>query len=143
VEVVMGGRWALVLAIVGVSLVAGSCGGDEAEGVFAPEPRCGDGSLDPTEECDDGNDVDNDDCTSACRLPRCGDGLTQRGEECDDGNLSNADGCLTSCLVASCGDGFVHKGEEVGLIRFGGHLMKGGYDGFHEGQWDEEAAGAA
>jgi hypothetical protein len=32
---------------------------------------------------------------------------------------------------------------ELGLIRFGGHLMKGGYDGFHEGQWDEEAAGAA
>jgi hypothetical protein len=31
----------------------------------------------------------------------------------------------------------------LGLIRFGGHLMKGGYDGFHEGQWDEEAAGAA
>jgi CRISPR-associated protein Cas8a1/Csx13 len=33
--------------------------------------------------------------------------------------------------------------SELGLIRFGGHLMKGGYDGFHEGQWDEEAAGAA
>ena len=30
------------------------------------EPHCGDGILDPDEECDDGNDDESDGCTSAC-----------------------------------------------------------------------------
>jgi hypothetical protein len=62
--------------------------------------------------------------------------------------------CFPWCQVTDC-DNLVSpsytEGMKVastviaplGLIRFGGHLMKGGYDGFHEGQWDEEAAGAA
>jgi cysteine-rich repeat protein len=29
-------------------------------------PRCGDGHLDPGEQCDDGNTLDEDDCTSTC-----------------------------------------------------------------------------
>ncbi|MBI4702626.1 MAG: DUF4215 domain-containing protein [Deltaproteobacteria bacterium] len=64
------------------------------------------------EACDDGNDKNNDGCTSECKLASCGDGVVQPGEQCDDGNVSNADGCLSTCLKATCGDGFVQNGVE-------------------------------
>ena len=32
-------------------------------------PPCGDGFVDPNEQCDDGNTVDGDGCSPACRLP--------------------------------------------------------------------------
>ncbi|MEZ4364700.1 MAG: DUF4215 domain-containing protein [Kofleriaceae bacterium] len=74
---------------------------------------CGDGTVDPGEECDDGNDVDDDACTNACRLPSCGDGVMQPGEECDDG-AANADdrACSTQCRRARCGDGRLEVGVE-------------------------------
>jgi cysteine-rich repeat protein len=53
--------------------------------------RCGNGALDPGEECDDGNRVDLDDCPTTCRRARCGDAFVQSGvEECDLGDR-NAD----------------------------------------------------
>jgi cysteine-rich repeat protein len=42
------------------ALVAAACGGDA--------PFCGDGNLDPGEECDDGNDDDTDFCLSTCKV---------------------------------------------------------------------------
>jgi cysteine-rich repeat protein len=73
---------------------------------------CGDGTLDPGEQCDAGvanRNVANAPCREDCRLPRCGDGIVddQRAEECDDGNRSDADPCLNSCEVATCGDGIL------------------------------------
>jgi cysteine-rich repeat protein len=73
---------------------------------------CGDGIVDPGEECDDGNDIDDDECTNACTLPACGDGIVQAGEECDDGNDDDTDACLSNCTLASCGDGIVWVGVE-------------------------------
>ena len=61
--------------------------------VQACGPRCGDGNLDPGEECDDGNNLDGDGCSSQCTIePYCGDGNLDEGEECDDGNLIDGDG---------------------------------------------------
>ncbi len=77
-----------------------------------PVGRCGDGNLDEGEECDDGNQIDTDDCTSQCKVARCGDGFLQPGEECDDGNFDDTDGCVAGCVLATCGDGFVQKGVE-------------------------------
>lgn len=76
---------------------------------------CGDGKLNEAagEACDDGNDNDQDACTSACALPSCGDGVVQPGEACDDGNRDNLDGCIETCVAAVCGDGFVHDGVEM------------------------------
>ena len=50
--------------------------------------RRGDGILRAGEEqCDDGNNNDNDACTSDCAVARCGDGhIWQDREFCDDGN---------------------------------------------------------
>ncbi|MCA9717480.1 MAG: DUF4215 domain-containing protein [Myxococcales bacterium] len=58
---------------------------------------CGDGDVQPGEQCDDGNDDNNDGCTNACQLPMCGDGYVGPNEECDDGNKNDDDGCNTAC----------------------------------------------
>ena len=74
---------------------------------------CGDGVVDDGEECDDGNDVDTDDCLSTCVAAKCGDGAVFEGtEECDDGNMVDTDACLNTCVAAKCGDGVVQEGVE-------------------------------
>jgi cysteine-rich repeat protein len=81
-------------------------------------PYCGDGNVDPGEECDDGalNGTPNH-CTSSCKLPGCGDGVVDQGEECDDGNETSCDGCSADCEIEvgwQCGDGITNAacGEE-------------------------------
>jgi cysteine-rich repeat protein len=78
-------------------------------------PGCGNGVLEASEECDDGNTVDTDDCLNTCKKATCGDGMLWTGkEECDDGsNNSNtaANACRTSCKKAYCGDGVKDTGE--------------------------------
>ncbi len=73
---------------------------------------CGDGVIDPDEECDDGNRKNEDTCTNACTYPLCGDTFIQMDEECDDGNMMDNDACTANCKKASCGDGFVQKDVE-------------------------------
>ncbi|WAS93201.1 DUF4215 domain-containing protein [Nannocystis punicea] len=48
---------------------------------------CGDGKVNMgVEQCDDGNDVESDDCLADCKLATCGDGILHLGEEdCDHG----------------------------------------------------------
>jgi cysteine-rich repeat protein len=62
--------------------------------------RCGNGRIDPGEECDRGdlNGADGIGCASTC-VHRCGDGAVQSGEECDDGNSVDGDGCSAACLL--------------------------------------------
>lgn len=86
------------------SLVASACGGGnedvepfdsaEEEGpegmTPAPEPRRGDGNVDPGEVCDDRRY-----CSSDCLSVEgsCGDGVVQRLEECDTGGTEHP-GCV-------------------------------------------------
>jgi len=73
---------------------------------------CGDGLLDPGEDCDDGNRDAGDGCSSVClKEARCGDGTVDPGEQCDDGNLVDGDGCQADCMAPRCGDGVVDDGE--------------------------------
>jgi cysteine-rich repeat protein len=79
----------------------------------SPVSKCGNGVVDPDEECDDGNTRSNDGCSSSCKIdcywmdcwpnPRpvrvCGNGVVDPGEECDDGNLVRGDGCSPACTV--------------------------------------------
>lgn len=67
---------------------------------------CGDGVRTPDEECDDGNDVETDDCVG-CVLAVCGDGAVWAGhEECDDGADNGAgQACHGDCKINVCGDG--------------------------------------
>jgi cysteine-rich repeat protein len=77
------------------------------------------------EECDDGNTVDSDKCTSRCLVTKCGDGIVQPlglngadetsgssdDEECDDGNDDETDSCTNECKFNVLGDGirYTHK----------------------------------
>jgi len=74
---------------------------------------CGDGKqLMGSEQCDDGDGVDNNECTNACTTPICGDMIVQAGEQCDDGNKTETDGCLNDCKNNICGDGKLYMGME-------------------------------
>jgi cysteine-rich repeat protein len=62
------------------------------------QPTCGNGTVEPGEVCDDGNQRQGDGCRFDCRgTERCGDSLTDFGEECDDGNALDGDGCSPAC----------------------------------------------
>ena len=62
-------------------------------------PFCGDGMINGTDECDDGNLVDNDACSNLCRIADgCGDGNLDAGETCDDDNVVAGDGCSPACV---------------------------------------------
>ncbi len=74
---------------------------------------CGNGAVEGTEECDDGNGSQSDACLNNCSNASCGDGFTRTGvEQCDDGNGVQTDACLNSCVNATCGDGFTRAGTE-------------------------------
>ncbi|MEZ4451774.1 MAG: DUF4215 domain-containing protein [Nannocystaceae bacterium] len=76
------------------------------------DPTCGDGEVQAPETCDDGNDDEDDGCTSACQPPSCGDGIVSAPELCDEGAAnSNRGACTSSCAPAVCGDGFIGPGE--------------------------------
>jgi cysteine-rich repeat protein len=114
---------------------------DEGEGndllgacrIDCQRARCGDGVRRTdvaSEECDDGNSIEDDGCTSECTqqtgfeylsdssglstcTPICGDGLVLTGEGCDAGPENDDQGdCTESCQPARCGDSLVHRGVE-------------------------------
>ena len=69
---------------------------------------CGDGIVQLSEICDDGNIVDGDGCAANClSREQCGDGVlnSAAGELCDDGNTTGGDGCAADCRsVEICGN---------------------------------------
>ena len=87
------------LLVLGVCLAA--CG-DNLPGAPDDAPPagsvCGNGVLEPGEDCDDGNNVADAECDAACRFT-CGNGVidTQFGEICDTGIASGAGACPASC----------------------------------------------
>ncbi|HLK09779.1 MAG TPA: choice-of-anchor Q domain-containing protein [Candidatus Binatia bacterium] len=72
---------------------------------------CGNGVVDPGEQCDDGpaNGTPGDPCDATCHRAHpgtgaaatCGNGILEPGEQCDDGNTANGDGCSSSCQLES------------------------------------------
>lgn len=117
-------------------------------------PTCGDMWLDPTEQCDDGNNEDGDGCSADCKIEGegaiCGNGIWEAGEQCDDGNNVDGDGCSGTCEIEfvcgngvceasqgetcfwcpadccpTCGDGVLDPGEECDGTNFGGVTCEG------------------
>lgn len=77
---------------------------------------CGNGVIDPAEQCDDGNEIDIDDCTNECRTAICGDGIcsADEGTQCnpDVGACTGNFVCVQDCTNILCGNGTVDPGEE-------------------------------
>ncbi|MBL9015037.1 MAG: DUF4215 domain-containing protein [Myxococcales bacterium] len=73
---------------------------------------CGNGLVDPGEECDDGNVLGGDTCSTICRKESCGNNVLDPNEVCDDGNTAAGDGCSPNCMSKeTCGNGIVDVGE--------------------------------
>ena len=74
---------------------------------------CGNGILDPNEECDPGPG-DSPGCDSDCRFSRCGNGHlnSAAGEQCDPGPFETAN-CDADCTLSVCGDGHLNSVTEV------------------------------
>lgn len=95
---------------------------DDGNGANGTCAACGDGVLQGTETCDDGNAADLDGCAAECIVeagwtcsdepsvctPLCGNGEIDLGETCDDSDTSAGDGCSSACLVET---GFSCAGE--------------------------------
>lgn len=107
----------------------------------APPAQCGNGVVEPGEQCDDTNGTSGDGCSATCQVetgwqcagepsvcqPLCGNGTIDTGEACDDANSAAGDGCSETCQVEAgwecsgapsvctailCGNGLVQPGEE-------------------------------
>ncbi|MGI5860463.1 MAG: DUF4215 domain-containing protein [Myxococcales bacterium] len=125
--------------------------GDGCSADCRSEEDCGNGVVDPGEECDLGSDNhDQGDCLTNCWLNVCGDGIVNlvgpfRIEECDDAGES-AD-CNVDCTLAACGDGIVNAsaGEQCDVLG-GGDTQRCNHDctialcgdGYHNAAADEE-----
>jgi cysteine-rich repeat protein len=113
---------------------------------------CGDGNVDPTEECDGAN-LTNQTCESLgytggtlacynnCTLnitgcngaptEICGNNVIDALEECDDGGRQNGDGCDENCRLESltCGDMVIDTAEDCDGTELGGATCQTiGYD---------------
>lgn len=105
----------LVAGCFAPTLEGAACGGGDvcAPGLSCTPlglcARCGDGTPEHGEECDDGNSSDEDDCTSRCRLNVCGDQIVNRNgttiEDCDEGGVDTAT-CDADCTAVACGDSY-------------------------------------
>ena len=89
-------------------------------------PVCGDGYVGADEECDDGNDVDTDECTNACTIAACGDGIVGPGEVCDDGGRG---GCSEDCLESLDLGGSCRQLRATGITDDGVYLIDPDSDG--------------
>ena len=73
---------------------------------------CGDGVRNGPEACDDGNEINDDECDNNCTIPGCGNGQLAGDEVCDDGDQLNGNGCDNNCTLSACGNGIV-AGDEA------------------------------
>lgn len=82
--------------------------------VHSTTPVCGDRITQSPEQCDDGNTISGDGCSSTCRIePICGNQIAEPSEECDKGLPINGTRCW-SCrfiIASTCGNGVVDPME--------------------------------
>jgi cysteine-rich repeat protein len=84
---------------------------------------CGNGVLDPGEQCDDGNRVNGDGCNAFCQIEARWDCPTP-GEPCIPCGTDGAGGC-DGGPVGYCGDGIIqtYLGEECDMGELNGALV--------------------
>jgi cysteine-rich repeat protein len=77
---------------------------DEATDACEPIAGCGDGVLQPGEECDDGNTADGDCCGADCQFEAAGS-LCDDGQFCTVSEVCDGAGACGDGLPLDCGDG--------------------------------------
>lgn len=103
---------------------------------------CGNGFLDPEEQCDDGNTVSGDGCNALCQVEAnwicpvpgqpcqniaiCGNGVLTSNETCDDGNTVSGDGCSADCQTIEPGWVCLAPGKPCSPGCNGGFVVSGG-----------------
>ena len=93
------GAWGPCVDGIQTRTCTNSCGGSTTQ-TQSCAPVCGNGSIETGEECDDGNVVSGDGCSSSCQLELgCGNGTLDANEECDDNNTVSGDCCSSSCEI--------------------------------------------
>lgn len=93
------------------------------------EPGCGDGQLDQSEACDDGNTVAGDGCNAECLIevgedcdsddvcasglcdPMDGSCACDEDADCEEGELCDDERDPNQCVSMECGNGVVDAGE--------------------------------
>jgi len=94
----------------------GTSGDSTDPGSTGVAAMCGDGEVDPEEECDlGGNNNDDGACTADCKTAVCGDGKVHADVEACDLGLDNGDfygGCGGCQWNAFCGDGVLDPVEQ-------------------------------
>jgi cysteine-rich repeat protein len=124
------------------------------DGAVCIPSGCGNGVLEATEICDDGNNASGDGCSANCdSTEECGNGITDTavGEGCDCGTdaqalpvgcnrpNSNDPGavCRMDCQLHGCGDGVLRPPEECDGDDLGGVTCEDlGFYGGTLGCWD-------
>src|SRR4051812_15023544 len=98
------GERTLAVALVAVAVLAAGCGDNlhpakqDAGVVDATPSVCGNGVVEPGEECDDGDVTADAVCDADCRFT-CGNGVVDDafGETCDPGIAGGPGACPTTC----------------------------------------------
>jgi cysteine-rich repeat protein len=94
---------------------------------------CGDGIVNGTDQCDDGNQVNVDGCLNSCVIASCGDGFIQSGvEACDDGNTVTGDFCDANCEIDTDGDG-LNDNDEINIYNTSPNNPDSDNDGLNDG----------
>jgi cysteine-rich repeat protein len=93
---------------------SGTGDGEELDGTFTSRTcpsgpvfltKCGNGVVDPLENCEDGNYLDGDCCSARCRLDAAGTACTSDRNECTDDVCNATGGCMHEFNTSPCEDG--------------------------------------
>ena len=90
--------------------------------------NCGNGVVDPTEQCDDGNLVNGDCCSSTCQFEIGGNVCPDDGNPCTNDQCDGSGGCAHPNNTAPCDDGLYCDGTDVcsgGVCTHGGDPCPG------------------
>ncbi len=113
----------LLAALLTLAACSNAGSGDDAP------PACGNGVVEGSEQCDDGNLVNGDGCSGSCMNEssgaRCGDGMVSNGEQCDDGNNLSGDGCSSVCGTEMAAGGTCSSPYELMMMDDGTGVLVG------------------
>ena len=96
-----------------VTLTEGDVRSPTTSRVFDYCARCGNGMVEGSEQCDDGNTASGDCCDANCQRDASGTSCTTDGNVCTDDVCNGAGTCTHDANAASCDDGIFCNGLDT------------------------------